>query len=87
MGFLSIAILGNGAILLAQGEANAQQPGHLSANAWVNISARNGTSASGGFLRRGRSRHQGSIAMKTNVIGVMPQEQIRARAIAIANGE
>jgi len=25
--------------------------------------------------------------MKTNVIGVMPQEQIRARAIAIANGE
>lgn len=41
MGFLSIAILGNGAILLAQGEANAQQPGHLSANAWVKISTNN----------------------------------------------
>ena len=41
MGFLSIAILGNGAILLAQGEANAQKPGHLSANAWVKISANN----------------------------------------------
>jgi len=41
MGFLSIAILGNGTILLAQGQANAQEPGHLSANAWVKISANN----------------------------------------------
>ena len=43
--------------------------------------------ASGGFFRRGRSSHQGSTAMKTIVIGVMPQEHIRARAIAIAKGE
>lgn len=31
--------------------------------------------------------HQGSTAMKTIVIGVMPQEQIRARALAIVKGE
>ena len=34
----------------------------------------------------GTSAH-GSIPMKTIVVGVMPQEQIRARAIAIAKGE
>ena len=34
----------------------------------------------------GTSAH-GSIPMKTIVVGVMPQKQIRARAIAIAKGE
>jgi len=38
IGFLSFAVLGNGSILLAQGEANAQEPGRLLANAWVKIS-------------------------------------------------
>jgi hypothetical protein len=36
---------------------------------------------------RSTDRDQGSTAMKTIVIGVMSQEQIRARTIAIAKGE